>query len=83
MKSARPGSEEEGRKNTPATRKVAMRTAMGMSAEPGGVFDVLVALTRWGLGGPLGGGQQFVSWIHEADFVRAVLFLDQREDLNV
>jgi uncharacterized protein (TIGR01777 family) len=68
--------------NTPATRKVALRTAMVMSTHPGGVFDVLLRLTRWGLGGPLAGGRQFVSWIHERDFVSAVEFLVTRDDLE-
>jgi uncharacterized protein (TIGR01777 family) len=67
---------------TPRTRKVAMRTAMVMCAEPGGVFDVLSRLTRFGLGGPISGGAQFVSWIHERDFVRAVEFLVARDRLD-
>ena len=68
--------------NAPATRKVALRTAMVMGAQPGGVFDVLFGLTRWGLGGTIAGGRQFVSWIHERDFVRAVAFLLARDDLE-
>jgi uncharacterized protein (TIGR01777 family) len=59
----------------PATRRVALRTAMVMSPDRGGVFDVLLRLTRLGLGGPVAGGRQYVSWIHDADFVAAVLFL--------
>jgi len=51
--------------HTPATRKVALRTAMVMGAEPGGVFDVLAVMARRGLGGPLAGGRQYVSWVHE------------------
>ena len=51
--------------NTPATRKVALRSAIVMSPERGGVFDVLRGLTRFGLGGPIAGGRQFVSWIHD------------------
>ncbi|MEU5446155.1 TIGR01777 family oxidoreductase [Streptomyces griseofuscus] len=66
---------------TPATRKVALRSAMVMSPDPGGVFAVLSGLTRLGLGGPVAGGAQYVSWIHEHDFVRAVEFLVDREDL--
>jgi NAD dependent epimerase/dehydratase family enzyme len=42
---------------------------------------VLSGLTRRGLGGPLGSGRQFVSWIHDRDFVRAVQFLLERDDL--
>ncbi|MFF4928893.1 TIGR01777 family oxidoreductase [Streptomyces griseofuscus] len=67
---------------TPATRKVALRSAMVMSPDPGGVFAVLSGLTRLGLGGPVAGGAQYVSWIHEHDFVRAVEFLVDREDLT-
>jgi uncharacterized protein (TIGR01777 family) len=60
---------------TPLTRKVAMRGAMTFSPDRGGVFDAFLGLVRHGLGGRQGPGTQFVSWIHEADFVRAVDFL--------
>ncbi|MEA2639210.1 MAG: uncharacterized protein QOF51_604, partial [Chloroflexota bacterium] len=67
---------------TPQTRKVLLRTAMVMSLHSRGVFPVLLNLTRWGMGGPIAGGQQFMSWIHEVDFVRALEFLLEREDLE-
>lgn len=67
---------------TPSTRKVALRTAMVMSPDSGGIFDMLLKMTRLGLGGPIGGGAQFVSWIHEDDFVRAVQLLLERNDFN-
>lgn len=67
---------------TPATRKVALRSAMVMSPDRGGVFDVLLRLARLGLGGPVAGGAQYVSWIHGEDFVRAVEFLIARDDLE-
>jgi uncharacterized protein (TIGR01777 family) len=67
--------------DTPHTRKVALRTAMVMDPAPGGVFHVLRRMARLGLGGPVAGGRQFVSWIHDRDFVRAVIFLLEREDL--
>ncbi|MFF4055467.1 TIGR01777 family oxidoreductase [Streptomyces sp. NPDC001668] len=67
---------------TPTTRKVALRSAMVMSPDRGGVFDVLSRLVRLGLGGPVAGGAQYVSWIHEEDFVRAVEFLITRDDLE-
>lgn len=57
---------------TPKTRKVALRTAMVMSPDRDGIFDVLVGLTRRGLGGAIDGGAQYMSWIHERDFVRAI-----------
>jgi uncharacterized protein (TIGR01777 family) len=69
------------RAETPSTRKVALRSAMVMSPDRGGVFDVLSRLARLGLGGPVAGGGQYVSWIHDRDFVRAVEFLADRDDL--
>ncbi|MFF7871253.1 TIGR01777 family oxidoreductase [Streptomyces qaidamensis] len=68
--------------DTPHTRKVALRAAMVMSPDQGGVFDVLLRLARLGLGGPVAGGGQYVSWIHDRDFVRAVEFLVARDDIE-
>src|SRR3984885_1643813 len=67
---------------TPATRKVALRTAIVMSPERGGAFDMLSRLARLGLGGAVGGGRQHVSWIHGADLARAVSFLIARDDIG-
>jgi uncharacterized protein (TIGR01777 family) len=67
---------------TPNTRKVAMRSAIVMSPDRGGAFDVLLALVRRGLGGKAGNGRQFVSWIHDDDFVRAVDWLIDHEELD-
>ena len=64
---------------TPRTRQVLMRSAMVMSTDKGGVFDTLLGLVRLGLGGVAGDGKQFVSWIHEEDFVRAVYWLIERD----
>jgi uncharacterized protein (TIGR01777 family) len=59
----------------PRTRKVLLRSAMTMSPDRGGVFDVLLGLVRRGFGGASGDGRQYVSWIHDHDFVRAVYWL--------
>jgi uncharacterized protein (TIGR01777 family) len=67
---------------TPQTRKIALRSAMVMSSEPGGTFDILLGLVRFGLGGACGSGKQFVSWIHEDDFVRALDYLVSHEELD-
>jgi uncharacterized protein len=64
------------------TRKVALRSAMTMSPDRGGVFDTLLGLARYGLGGRAGDGRQFVSWIHDADFVAAVRWLIDHEDID-
>jgi uncharacterized protein (TIGR01777 family) len=66
----------------PATRLVLMRSAMVMSPDRGGVFDVLLGLVRRGLGGRAGDGRQYVSWIHHGDFARAVGWLIEREDVS-
>lgn len=59
---------------TPNTRKVAMRTAMVLGKN-GGVLPVLAKLARYGLGGTMASGRQYVSWVHEQDVCRAVEFL--------
>ena len=66
---------------TPHTRKIALRSAIAMSPDRGGVFDILLKLVRCGLGGRVGDGRQFVSWIHDDDFVRAVQWLIDRDDI--
>ena len=60
---------------SPSTRKVLLRISLIMNPDRGSVFDVLLGLVRRGLGGRVGNGRQFVSWIHDADFVRAILWL--------
>jgi hypothetical protein len=68
--------------STPRTRKVALRSAMTFSPDPGGVFDVFLSLVRHGLGGTNGNGNQFVSWIHEVDFIRSIELLIASEDFT-
>ena len=67
---------------TPRTRKVALRSAMVMSPDRGGVFDTLLRLVRVGLGGRAGDGRQYVSWIHDRDFVRAVYWLIEHDKVD-
>ncbi|MBU6301241.1 MAG: TIGR01777 family oxidoreductase [Verrucomicrobia bacterium] len=59
----------------PETRLVLMRTSFIMSPHRGGAFDVFMGLARKGLGGSQGTGRQFVSWIHEVDFTRAIQWM--------
>ncbi len=59
----------------PRTRLVLLRSAMTMSPDAAGIFDTLLRLVRFGLGGKSGDGRQFISWIHETDFVRAIYWL--------
>jgi uncharacterized protein len=67
---------------TPRTRKVLLRSAMTMSPDRGGVFDALLRLVRLGLGGRAGDGRQYVSWIHDQDFIRAVFWIIERDGME-
>jgi uncharacterized protein (TIGR01777 family) len=67
---------------TPRTRKVALRSAMIMSTETGGILDTLLVLVRRGLGGPAGDGRQFISWIHQQDFISAIEWLIAHDDID-
>ena len=67
---------------TRRTRKIALRSAMTMSPDPGGIFDTLHFLARCGLGGSAGDGRQFISWIHYEDFVAALGWLIERDDIE-
>lgn len=64
----------------PGTRKIALRTALVIGTVPGGVYEVLRRLARFGLGGRMASGRQFVSWIHAEDFCRAIDHLLANED---
>jgi uncharacterized protein (TIGR01777 family) len=68
--------------DAPKTRKVVLRSAMTMSPDTNGIFDYLLWLVRMGLGGKAGSGEQYVSWIHYQDFVRAIQFLIDHEELS-
>ena len=67
---------------TPRTRKVALRTTLVLGLARNSVFPVLRRLARRGVGGRMGSGEQFVSWLHETDFLRAVEFLIAHEELS-
>ncbi|MEO8352500.1 MAG: TIGR01777 family oxidoreductase [Chthoniobacteraceae bacterium] len=66
----------------PRTRLVLLRSAMTMSPDTGGIFDTLLRLVRFGLGGKSGDGRQFISWIHETDFIRAIYWLIENESIE-
>ena len=68
--------------DTPRTRKVLMRSAMIMSPDRGGIFDTMLTLVRLGLGGTAADGKQYISWIHDLDFIRSVYWLIENEELS-
>jgi uncharacterized protein (TIGR01777 family) len=67
---------------TPGVRKMAIRTAMVMGVGRGGPFNVFYTLVRLRLGGRMGSGTQYMSWVHIEDFCRAIEFLIDRDDLE-
>ncbi len=79
---ARSWEEAANEAIVPQPRKVLLRSAMTMSPDGGGVFVVLVSMARWGLGGANGSGRQYVSWIHDRDFIRAVYWLIDHPELE-
>jgi len=66
--------EEFGKQTCPKTRHVLLRMAMVFD-QSGSVYKVLRRLTSLGLGGKMGHGKQYVSWIHSVDFCRAIEWL--------
>lgn len=63
------------------TRKVALRTSIVMGNN-GGAFPKLKLITKLGLGGKQGRGQQMVSWIHIDDFCKAVEWIINNENIQ-
>lgn len=60
-------------------RVVLLRTAAVLAAK-GGAFGRLIPIFRLGLGGRLGSGRQWWSWVSIDDYVAAVRFLLERDD---
>ncbi len=67
--------------DTPATRKVTLRIGFVLGRE-GGALPVLSKLTKNFLGGSVGKGKQFISWIHLEDLTRMFIAAIEREDLT-
>lgn len=55
-----------------ADRQVILRTGIVLDRDVP-AFDRLVGITRWGLGGRIASGRQWVSWLHIADFLAIAL----------
>jgi uncharacterized protein len=67
----------------PATcRRVALRTTMVLGHGSNSVFPVLRRLATFGLGGKMGSGQQWVSWMHQQDFCQAISWIMTHPELS-
>lgn len=62
----------------PKTKKIITRTSIVMG-NLGGAFPLIKRMTKFGLGGKQGNGNQYISWITEKDYVRAIMFLMKQE----
>ena len=62
-------------------RHVVIRTGIVLGMD-GGALPRLVLPFRLFVGGPLGSGKQWFSWIHLADEVKAIRLLMEKEDLR-
>lgn len=62
---------EEAAGEHPAGRQVVLRTGVVLDRDTP-ALDRLAGLTRWGLGGRIGTGRQWVSWLHITDLLAIV-----------
>jgi len=67
--------------DAPKTRKVLLRLG-GVLGPNGGFLGLLGRLTRWFLGGQVGSGRQYISWIHVTDLSRMVLASIENQELT-
>ena len=67
---------------TKNTLKTALRTSIVLGKK-GGAFIPIKRLALLGLGGKQGKGNQFISWIHELDFARAIEFVLEKKIIGV
>src|SRR5882757_1113080 len=62
---------EDAARDVRAERTVVLRTGIVLDRDSP-ALDRLVGLARWGLGGRIGNGRQWISWIHIADWLAIV-----------
>ncbi|MGX1929878.1 TIGR01777 family oxidoreductase [Flagellimonas sp. 2504JD4-2] len=67
--------------DTTKTRKVALRTSIVLG-KSNGALAPLSNLVKLGFGGKQGNGNQFVSWIHEKDFAKSIMFIIKNKDIS-
>jgi len=65
----------------PSVRKATLRIGFVLGRE-GGALPVLASLTRVFLGGAVGSGRQFISWIHLADLVQMFVMAVENEKIS-
>ena len=66
---------------TPRTRRVLLRIGFVLATD-GGVLSFLAKLTRCFLGGSVGTGRQYISWVHIDDLVAVIVRAIEDEQMN-
>ncbi len=67
--------------DAPRTRRVLLRIGFVLGRD-GGALPVLSKLTKQYLGGSVGGGKQYISWIHIDDLTQMFIESIERDDLS-
>jgi uncharacterized protein (TIGR01777 family) len=67
--------------NVPGMRKSVLRIGFALG-RGGGIIEYLARLTRWFLGGQVGNGRQYISWIHVGDLNRMFLSAIERPEIS-
>jgi uncharacterized protein (TIGR01777 family) len=73
--------EEAAMEGARLTRVVTLRSGLALGPD-GGAAEVLRRVFRFGLGGCLGSGRQWVSWIHVTDLARLYLHAVESQTLK-
>jgi uncharacterized protein len=66
---------------TPQTRRVILRIGFVLG-KSGGALQMLGRLAKLGLGGTVGNGRQYISWIHWLDMIRLFLAAIEQEQVS-
>ncbi len=66
---------------TPQTGRVILRIGFVLG-KSGGALQMLARLAKLGLGGTVGSGRQYISWIHSLDMNRLFLSAIEREQMS-
>lgn len=73
--------EQRAQAAAPQTRVVLLRTGVVLAAK-GGALERMALPYKLGLGGPMGSGEQMMSWIHIDDMVRGIDYLLHHQDIH-
>ncbi|MFO7570902.1 MAG: TIGR01777 family oxidoreductase, partial [Smithellaceae bacterium] len=74
--------EKEARRAEDKGARVVLTRFGIVLGKNGGALGQMVPLFKYFLGGPIGNGRQWFSWVHMDDLAAAFIFLLERKDIN-